>query len=81
MIISWRSAPKPGRLHSLAENLVLRRCISTNLGSNRIRIEDIITNEGFDPAPHMLLYHFNLGFPLVSENTHLHLYAEETLPS
>ena len=53
------------------ENLVLRRRISTTLGSNCIRIEDIITNEGFDPAPHMLLYHFNLGFPLVSENTRL----------
>ena len=62
------------------ENLVLRRRISTALGSNRIRIEDMVANEGFEPAPHMLLYHFNLGFPLVSENTHLHLQAEETLP-
>jgi len=62
------------------ENLVLRRRISTALGSNRIRIEDIITNEGFETAPHMLLYHFNLGFPLVSENSRLHLQVKETLP-
>ncbi len=62
------------------ENLVLRRQISTALGSNHIRIEDTVTNEGFTPAPHMLLYHFNLGFPIVSENTRLHLQAEETLP-
>jgi hypothetical protein len=62
------------------ENLVLRRRISTALGSNCIRIKDSVTNEGFDPAPHMLLYHFNLGFPLVSENTRLHLQSEETLP-
>jgi hypothetical protein len=62
------------------ENLVLRRHISTALGSNRIQIEDTITNEGFEPTPHMLLYHFNLGFPLVSEHAHLHLRAEETLP-
>ncbi len=62
------------------ENLVLQRRISTALGSNCIRIEDSVTNEGFDPAAHMLLYHFNLGFPLVSENTRLHLQAEETLP-
>jgi len=62
------------------ENLVLRRRISTAIGSNRIRIEDMVANEGFEPAPHMLLYHFNLGFPLVSENTRLHLQAEETLP-
>jgi len=63
------------------ENLVLRRRISTALGSNLIRIEDIVTNEGFESVPHMLLYHFNLGFPLISEHTRLHLRAEETLPS
>jgi hypothetical protein len=62
------------------ENLVLKRQISTALGSNRIRIEDIITNEGFEPAPHMLLYHFNLGFPLISENAHLYLNTEGTFP-
>jgi hypothetical protein len=62
------------------ENLVLRRRISTALGSNRIRIEDIVTNEGFEPAPHMLLYHFNLGFPLVSETSSLYLQVKETLP-
>ena len=62
------------------ENLVLRRRISTALGSNQIRIEDVVTNEGFEPAPHMLLYHFNLGFPLVSEQTRLQLQSKETLP-
>jgi hypothetical protein len=62
------------------ENLVLRRRIATALGSNRIHIDDVVTNENFTPAPHMLLYHFNLGFPLVSEDTRLHLQSEETLP-
>jgi hypothetical protein len=62
------------------ENLVLRRRISTALGSSRIRIDDIVTNEGFESSPHMLLYHFNLGFPLVGENARLHLQAGETRP-
>jgi hypothetical protein len=62
------------------ENLVLRRRISTALGSNHIHIEDVVTNEGFESAPHMLLYHCNAGFPLVSENSVLKLQAEETLP-
>jgi len=62
------------------ENLVLRRRISTQLGSARIRIEDTVTNEAFEPHPHMILYHFNLGFPLVSEDSRLHLEAEETVP-
>jgi hypothetical protein len=61
------------------ENLVLRRRISTSLGSNRIRIEDTVANEGFEPSPHMLLYHFNLGFPLLSEHSRLHLRSDETL--
>lgn len=63
-----------------SENLVLRRRITTALGSVQISIEDTVTNEGFEPAPHMLLYHFNLGFPLVSEHTQLKLQSEETLP-
>jgi hypothetical protein len=62
------------------ENLVLRRRLTTRLGSNRLRIEDVVVNDGFAPAPHMLLYHFNLGFPLVSEHTRLHLQAESTQP-
>jgi len=61
------------------ENLLLRRRITTDLGSNKIRIEDVVTNEGFAPQPHMVLYHFNLGFPLVSENSRVHLEAEQTV--
>ena len=62
------------------ENLVLRRQIKTGLGSNCIRIDDVVTNEGFETSPHMLLYHFNPGFPLVNEHSRLHLTSEETLP-
>jgi hypothetical protein len=61
------------------ENLVLRRRIETRLGSSTIRIEDVVANDGFEPAPHMLLYHFNLGFPLVSEHSRLRLQAESSL--
>jgi hypothetical protein len=62
------------------ENLVLRRRISTALGSNKIRLTDVVTNEGFVPQPHMILYHFNLGFPLLSESTHLRVEVEKTVP-
>lgn len=47
------------------ENLALKRRISTSLGSSAITIDDEVTNLGWDRAPHMLMYHFNLGFPLV----------------
>ena len=62
-----------------SENLVLQRRIATALGSNHIVVEDVVTNDGFQPAPFMLLYHFNMGFPLVSEDTRLKLNFEETL--
>lgn len=62
------------------ENLVLLRKITTSLGASRIQIEDVVTNEGFEETPHMILYHFNLGFPLVSEHSHLKLTSQETLP-
>lgn len=63
------------------ENLVLRRRISTSLGSNKIRIEDTVTNEGYSPYPHMILYHINTGFPLLSEAAHLKFEAKTTLPA
>jgi hypothetical protein len=53
------------------ENIVLLRTIRTAPGSNRISIVDEITNEAFKPVDHMVLYHFNFGFPLVSETCHI----------
>ena len=62
------------------ENLVLRRRISTALGSNRIRVEDVVTNEGFNSQRHMILYHVNTGFPLLSEKARLKFEVLSTLP-
>lgn len=63
------------------ENLVMRRRISTALGSNRIRVEDVVTNEGFSPQRHMILYHVNTGFPLLSEKARLNFAVRTTTPS
>ena len=52
-------------------NLVLRRRIMARVGESRIRIEDQIENEGFDPEPLMVLYHINLGWPLLAETSRL----------
>lgn len=51
------------------EHLVLRRRISTAIGSDEFIIVDRVTNEGFEPAPHMVLYHVNLGWPLLDEDS------------
>ncbi len=49
-----------------AENLLLQRTITVPLDSARLLLADTVTNEGDAPAPLMLLYHCNLGFPLLS---------------
>ncbi len=50
-------------------HLELKRTISAKLGSSGFKITDEVTNLGNTPAPHMLLYHFNFGWPLVDEGT------------
>jgi hypothetical protein len=62
------------------ENLVMRRRISTSMGSNTIRIEDTVTNEGYSAHPHMILYDINMGFPLLSEHARLHFDTIKTIP-
>jgi len=53
----------------LGPNLEMKRTISGRLGESKIYIKDEITNKGNSPAPHMLLYHCNFGWPLVDEGT------------
>jgi hypothetical protein len=50
-----------------AENLLLRRRISSEVGSSSFTVEDTVTNEGSSASPHMVLYHVNLGWPLLDE--------------
>ena len=59
-------------------NLTLTRRISTSLGSNRLQIRDVIRNNAFEPAPMMILYHFNCGFPLLCEEAEVICNSEMT---
>lgn len=51
------------------EHLELRRRISSAIGTRAIRVEDIVRNLGARPVEPMVLYHLNLGWPLVAEGT------------
>ena len=53
------------------EFIRLTREITSKLGSNRINIVDHYENLAFVPTPLMLLYHFNFGFPLLTEATQI----------
>jgi galactose mutarotase-like enzyme len=63
-----------GRIHQtqiFGPSLELRRTISGTLGQAVLRIHDEVINRGTTPTPHMLLYHFNFGWPLADAGTDL----------
>ena len=62
------------------EKLHLKRKISSVMGQNSILIEDTIENHGFADSPLMLLYHINLGFPLLDERAYLEAAGHEVVP-
>jgi hypothetical protein len=63
-----------------AENLVMRREISAEIGSSTLTISDTVTNEGASASPLMVLYHVNLGWPLLDQGTTLEVPAASVAP-
>ena len=53
------------------ENLVMTRTYRAELGRSAFVMEDVVENRGFLPVEHMLLYHFNIGFPFVDDGSEL----------
>ena len=53
------------------DDVALTRTITTSLGESGFRLVDEIENLGHQPAPHMLLYHVNGGFPVVTAESEL----------
>ncbi|MBC7810523.1 MAG: DUF4432 family protein, partial [Burkholderiales bacterium] len=51
------------------ENLVLTRRYTARLGEARFFMHDEVENAGFLPVIHMLLYHMNIGFPMVADGS------------
>jgi galactose mutarotase-like enzyme len=62
------------------EKLTLNRVISISLTDNIITIEDQVSNEGSTEEPVMLLYHMNIGYPLLDENTTLEINSSDVIP-
>src|SRR6185437_7648247 len=51
------------------EDLVLRRRIEARVGESHFTIRDTVENAGHSVTSHMLLYHCNVGFPVVDEGS------------
>ncbi|MBQ3133631.1 MAG: aldose 1-epimerase family protein [Clostridia bacterium] len=48
--------------------LVLARTYRFSYTENTVTVSDTVTNEAADASPYMVLYHCNMGYPLVSED-------------
>lgn len=49
------------------KNLVLKRKIFSGIGTEFISLEDTLINEGFNDEKYCLLYHINIGYPMLDE--------------
>lgn len=56
-----------------SDKLMMYRKITCSKKENQILIEDTIENLGDKKTPLMILYHMNIGYPLLSENAKLHI--------
>ncbi|MFZ5515938.1 MAG: aldose 1-epimerase family protein [Candidatus Zhuqueibacterota bacterium] len=84
---NWRDDDYELRVSGMAEEtkifgdcLRLTRSLISRMGENRIEIHDEVENVGFRSAPHMMLYHFNFGFPLLMEETRIKFPSAKVTP-
>ncbi len=65
---------------ALGEHLSRTRRIWTELGSKTLHIEDIVENLGYQDSPHMYLFHINVGFPILTQNSELLAPSSQVTP-
>jgi hypothetical protein len=61
-------------------DLVLRRRLRFPMGEPVVHIHDVIENRGYEPAGLMLLYHVNVGYPVVAPGAVLLAPDAEVVP-
>jgi hypothetical protein len=62
------------------ENVRLTRRVWARLGESRLYIDDVVENLGHTTVPHMIAYHFNVGFPVLDDGSELISSADEIQP-
>lgn len=85
--IYWEQDEKEIRIHArimderiFSHKLVLERTISCSLEKNEITVQDRITNRGDKECPAMILYHMNMGYPLLSEKAQVKIPSVQVMP-
>ena len=61
-------------------SLLRTREITAIAGQNKIRIHDTVHNEDFEPAPLMVLYHINVGHPILDQDAIFVADSSEVIP-
>ena len=72
-----------GRLREaclFAENYTLRRTVTTELAAKCLRLDDVVTNDSDLAQPVMLLYHINIGYPMLDEGARVYISAGDSAP-
>ena len=70
-----------GEMHdgTFLKSLLLKRKIETAMDSNEIIITDIVENPECVPQDFAILYHINMGYPFIDENTEVLIDAPHTV--
>lgn len=55
------------------QNLVMRRRITSLLDGDHLTVEDVLTNEGYREEGYGLLYHVNVGYPMLDDGAHIEI--------
>lgn len=58
--------------------MLLEREIRCNYKEKKFTIRDRVTNQGFQRTNHMILYHCNIGYPVLSPDSEIFIPARET---
>ena len=49
------------------KNLIMKRKIFTEIGGDSVTLEDTLINEGYKAEEYCLLYHINVGYPMLDD--------------
>ena len=62
------------------KNLVIKRRITTDVGGDNVTVEDTLTNEAYRDENYCLLYHVNVGYPMLDEGAKIVADIEDCQP-
>ncbi len=62
------------------QNLVMQRTITSAIGGDSVQIEDKLTNLGYKDELYCLLYHTNIGYPMLDEGAKVILDEQACTP-